>query len=171
MIEFNLDTALVIQLLVSTILPLLVGLVTKTITRAGVKAVLLAGLALATSLLTELGASVAAGTTYDVGRGLLLALPTFLIAVGLHYGLWKPVGAAEKAQELFDPNAAQVSESTRRLIARDQTVAEAARVAVEDALRERGAGQTRRQTNYYAHPDPHVAPVTAEQMNRELGSN
>lgn len=111
MIEFNLDTALVIQLLVSTVLPLLVGLVTKTVTRAGFKAVLLAAFALATSLLTELGAAVAAGTTYDVGRGLLLALPTFLIAVGLHYGLWKPVGAAGKAQELFDSNTIVVHEN------------------------------------------------------------
>lgn len=111
MIEFNLDVALVIQLLVSTVLPLLVGLVTKTVTRPGVKAVLLAVFSLLTSLLVELGAAVSAGTSYDVGQGLLLALPTFLIAVGLHYGLWKPVGAAEKAQELFDPNAIVVQEN------------------------------------------------------------
>lgn len=111
MIDFNLDVALVIQLLVSTVLPLLVGLVTKTVTRPGRKAVLLAGLSLLTSLLVELGASITAGTTYDVGQGLLLALPTFLIAVGLHYGLWKPVGAAEKAQELFDPNTIVVHET------------------------------------------------------------
>lgn len=104
MIAFTLDTALIIQLLVSTVLPLLVGLVTKTVTSPGAKAVLLAGLSLVTSLLVELGASVAAGTSYDLGQGLLLALPTFLIAVGLHYGLWKPVGAAEAAQAVGDPN-------------------------------------------------------------------
>ncbi|MDY0984568.1 hypothetical protein SOM10_11740 [Microbacterium sp. CFBP9023] len=111
MIEFNLDVALVIQLLVSTVLPLLVGLVTKTVTRPGVKAVLLATFSLLTSLLVELGAAVTAGTTYDIGQGLLLALPTFLIAVGLHYGLWKPVGAAEKAQELFAPSTVTVHEN------------------------------------------------------------
>lgn len=105
-IAFTLDTALVIQLLVSTVLPLLVGLVTKTVTRPGVKAVLLGLFALATSLLVELGAAVTAGTTYDIGQGLLLALPTFLIAVGLHYGLWKPVGAAEKAQKMFTSSTA-----------------------------------------------------------------
>lgn len=110
MIAFTLDPALVIQLLVSTVLPLLVGLVTKTVTRPGVKAVLLALFALATSLLVELGAAVTAGTTYDLGQGLLLALPTFLIAVGLHYGLWKPVGAAAKAQELFTPSPAPAEE-------------------------------------------------------------
>jgi hypothetical protein len=97
-IVFTTDPGLVIQLLVSTVLPLLVGLVTTRVTHGGVKAVLLAGLALLTSLLTELGVAFAAGETYDWGRGLLLALPTFLIAVGMHYGLWKPVGAATAAQ-------------------------------------------------------------------------
>lgn len=99
--SFTLDPALIIQLLISTVLPLLVGLITKTTTNPGVKAVLLAVIALATSLLTELGQAVARGETYDIGRGLLLALPTFLIAVGLHYGLWKPVGAAAAAQRTF----------------------------------------------------------------------
>lgn len=106
MIGFTLDAALVIQLVVSTVLPLLVGLVTKTVTRPGAKAVLLAALSLLTSLLVELGASITAGATYDIGQGLLLALPTFLIAVGLHYGLWKPVGAAEKLQEIGSPTVA-----------------------------------------------------------------
>lgn len=105
MISFTLDPALIIQLLVSTVLPLLVGLVTKKITHGGVKAVLLAGLALVTSLLTELGQAIANGVPYDLGQGLLLAIPTFLIAVGLHYGLWKPIGAATKAQELFDSSS------------------------------------------------------------------
>ena len=110
-IAFTLDPALVIQLLVSTVLPLLVGLVTKTVTSGGVKAVLLAGLALVTSLLTELGQAIANGVTYDLGQGLLLAIPTFLIAVGLHYGLWKPTGVTEKAQTLFDSNTITVHES------------------------------------------------------------
>lgn len=101
-IAFTLDPVLVIQLVVSTVLPLLVGLVTKTKTDAGVKAALLAGLALATSLLTELGAAITAGVPYDFGQGLILALPTFLIAVGLHYGLWKPLGASVKMQEIGD---------------------------------------------------------------------
>lgn len=101
MLTFTLDAALVIQLLVSTVLPLLVGLVTKRVTHGGVKAVLLAGFALLTTLLVELGNALAAGEAYDVGRGLLLAVPTFLIAVGMHYGLWKPTGTAVKAQELF----------------------------------------------------------------------
>ncbi len=100
-IIFSLDPALIIQLLVSTVLPLLVGLVTKKVTHGGTKAVLLALFSLATSLLVELGNAIAAAIPYDLGQGLLLALPTFLIAVGLHYGLWKPVGASAAAQQAF----------------------------------------------------------------------
>ena len=111
MITFTLDPLLVIQMLVSTVLPLLVGLVTKTVTRSGVKAILLAGLALITSLLTELGQALSNGVPYDLGQGLLLAIPTFLIAVGLHYGLWKPTGASAKAQALFDSNTITVHEN------------------------------------------------------------
>lgn len=97
-IAFNIDPSLVIQLLVSTVLPLLVGLVTTRVTHAGLKAGLLALAALLTSLLTELGVAIANGVTYDLGRGLLLALPTFLVAVGMHYGLWKPAGASAAVQ-------------------------------------------------------------------------
>jgi hypothetical protein len=97
---FTLDPALVIQLLISTVLPLLVGLVTTRVTNSSAKAWLLAGLSLATSLLVELGDAVASGSTYDVGQGFLLALPTFLIAVGMHYGLWRPAGASEAVQRV-----------------------------------------------------------------------
>lgn len=100
-IAFTLDPALVIGLLVSTVLPLLVGLVTTRVTSGGIKAVLLAALALVTSLLTELGVAVSNGTTYDLGQGLLLAIPTFLIAVGMHYGLWKPTTASAKVQNVL----------------------------------------------------------------------
>ncbi len=97
---FTIDPALVVQLLISTVLPLLVGLVTTRVTDSSKKAWLLAALSLVTSLLTELGQHIATGTTYDIGQGLLLALPTFLIAVGLHYGLWKPTGTTAAVQDI-----------------------------------------------------------------------
>lgn len=100
-LAFNLEPALIVGLLVSTVLPLLVGLVTTRVTSGGVKAVLLAVLALVTSLLTELGVAIGSGQAYDIGQGLLLALPTFLIAVGMHYGLWKPTTASAKAQNVL----------------------------------------------------------------------
>lgn len=105
MITSSIDPALVIQLLVSTVLPLLVGLITTRVTRPGLKAVLLAVAALATSLLTELGVAVTNGVAYDIGAGLLLALPGFLVAVGMHYGLWKPLGASAAVQDVGGPKA------------------------------------------------------------------
>ena len=99
-ITFDLPPALIIGLLVSTVLPLIVGLVTKVTTNASVKAVLLAALAAVTGLLTELLASIQSGTSYDLGAGLVVALIAFLTAAGMHFGLWKPVGAAEAAQKV-----------------------------------------------------------------------
>ena len=95
------DWALIIQLLVSAVLPLLVGLVTKEVTNGAIKAWLLATFSLVTSLLVEVGDALAAGTTYDLGRGLILALPTFISAVAVYYGLWKPTGTAQAAQRAF----------------------------------------------------------------------
>lgn len=100
MIEFNIDPVLAVTLFVGTILPLLVGLVTTRVTHSGVKALLLAGLSLLAALGTELGATWTRGDTYDLGTGLLLALPTFLVAVGMHYGIWKPVGASAAVQSV-----------------------------------------------------------------------
>lgn len=97
-ISFTLDPYLIVALLVSTVLPLLVGLVTTRVTHSGAKALLLAGLALATSLLTEIGVAINSNEPYDLGQGLLLAIPTFLIAVGMHYGLWKPTTTTAKVQ-------------------------------------------------------------------------
>lgn len=100
-IIFNLPPALVIGLLVSTVLPLLVGLVTSRAMKPGLKAVLLAVLSALTGLLTELLNAVNAGAAYDLGTGLVLALTSFLIAVGIHYGLWKPTKVTAAAQDVL----------------------------------------------------------------------
>ena len=101
MIVFNIPPALIIGMLVSTVLPILVGLVTTRVTHSGKKAILLAVLAAVTGLLTELLASVQAGTTYDMGAGLVLAITAFLVAVAMHYGLWKPTTVSSKAQDVL----------------------------------------------------------------------
>ena len=97
-IEFNLPPALILGLLVSTVLPILTGLVTTRVTRPGVRAVILAALAAVTGLGTELLASLNAHVAYDLGNGLFLALTAFLVAVAMHFGLWKPTTIADKAQ-------------------------------------------------------------------------
>lgn len=103
-IVFNLPPALIVGLIVSTILPILTGLVTTRVTSGGVKAVILAALAAVTGLGTELLASIQSETTYDFGTGLVLALTAFLIAVAMHFGLWKPTTVAEKAQNVLVVN-------------------------------------------------------------------
>lgn len=96
--EFTLDGAAVVQLLVAVILPILVGLVTTRVTSESRKAVLLAALSLVTSVLVSLGAAIQEGQTFDLGVALLAAIPTFAIAVASHYGLWKPTGVSAQAQ-------------------------------------------------------------------------
>lgn len=99
MLTFSLDTVQVLQLVLSTLLPLVVAIVTRRVTHGGVKAALLAALSLVTSVLAQIVDALQTGTTLDVGAALLLALPTFIVAVAMHYGLWKPTGAAEAIQE------------------------------------------------------------------------
>ncbi|MFJ2297395.1 hypothetical protein [Oerskovia paurometabola] len=94
-VTFTLAPAIVVQLLVAFLLPVLVGLVTTRVTSSGRRAWLLAGLTLATSLLVELGRALTAGTGYDVGVALLAALPAFVVSVATHYGLWKPAGVTD----------------------------------------------------------------------------
>ena len=99
-ITFTFPPAMILGLIVSTVLPLLVGLVTKTVTSPGKKAVLLALLAAVLAVLTEALAAVQAGTTFDVGRSVIVALAGFLVAVGMHFGMWKPTGLSESAQRV-----------------------------------------------------------------------
>ena len=98
-VAFTLDPLAVVQLLIAFILPVLVGLVTTRVTSGALKAWLLAGLSLVTALLVELARALTAGETYDLGVALLTALPAFVVSVASHYGLWRPTGVTEKAQE------------------------------------------------------------------------
>jgi predicted membrane-bound spermidine synthase len=88
------DLAQVISLLVGVVLPLLTGLVTKTSTSAGFKAVLLLALSAVTAVLTDYLTALNAGTAFDLGTTLLTALGTFLVGVGMHFGIWKPTGVS-----------------------------------------------------------------------------
>jgi hypothetical protein len=87
-----------LTLLVTVLLPLLVGLVTTSTVAGGTKALLLAALAAATGLGGELLDALTRGQVYDLAAGLSTALTAFLIAVGLHYGLWKPLGLSRRLQ-------------------------------------------------------------------------
>lgn len=90
---------MLLTLLAGTVLPLLVGLVTTRDTNSNRKAVLLVLFSVLTPLLAELAHALSTQTPYDLGLALFTALGTFLVGVGLHYGLWKPTGAAGAAQD------------------------------------------------------------------------
>ncbi len=97
---FTVDPATVVQLLVAVVLPIAVGLVTTRVTAGSVKAWLLAGLTLLTSLVVGFGSAVADQAAFDVGKALFLALPQFCISVAMYYGLWKPTGVGAAAQDV-----------------------------------------------------------------------
>lgn len=89
----------ILGLLVGVILPLLVGLVTTRVTSPGIKAVLLALLSALTGFLTEV-----LSDTFDLKTALITWLGAFLVAVGVHYGLWKPTGVSIKLQQIGSKN-------------------------------------------------------------------
>lgn len=102
MISFTFDWPLLLTLLAGTVLPLLVGLVTTRETDPNRKALLLAALSVLIPLASELAQALTTATPYDLGQALFAALATFLVAVGMHFGLWKPTGASASAQR-FGP--------------------------------------------------------------------
>lgn len=99
-VVFSLDPAIIIQLVLSVIMPIAVGLVTTRVTSGAVKAWLLATFTLVASILTQWGAAIAIGGVFDIGLALLAVIPAFAISVATYYGLWKPTGIAGAAQDV-----------------------------------------------------------------------
>jgi hypothetical protein len=80
-----------IMLLSGTVLPFLVALVTARLAWAGLKAIVLAALAAIAGLLNELYTAAGVIADIDWSSAGANAVTTFLIAVGFHFGLWRPV--------------------------------------------------------------------------------
>ena len=99
-VVFSVDPAMVVQLVLAVLLPIAVGLVTTRVTAGSTKAWLLAGLTLVTSVVVQLASAIANEASFDVGLALLAAIPTFAISVATYYGLWKPTGVGEAAQDV-----------------------------------------------------------------------
>lgn len=93
--QVHLDLAYWLGLLVTVVLPILVGLVTTKVTSPAVKATLLLLLTALNGFLVELSARPAG---YSLGTAVVLWLASFATAVALHFGLYKPTGAAAVAQ-------------------------------------------------------------------------
>lgn len=100
MIVFTLDPLMLIQLILTIFMPIAVGLVTTRATSGAIKAWMLAAFTLVTAMLTQLASALSAHMPYDIGVALLTAIPAFAISVSTYYGLWKPTGVAQAAQEV-----------------------------------------------------------------------
>ncbi|MFD5509099.1 hypothetical protein ACFWIB_15160 [Streptomyces sp. NPDC127051] len=92
----SLDRAYWLGLLVSVVLPVLVGLVTTRVTSAGRKAVLLLALSTADGFLVEVIHPVEG---FNAGTAAIMSLVAFAIGVLMHFGLYKPTGVSAKAQD------------------------------------------------------------------------
>lgn len=88
----------ILSLVVTVVLPLVVGLVTKRSMPAGVKAVLLLGLTVATQAITTALEAINSGAAFEWKALASNIVVGFVVAVAAHYGLWKPTGAATAAQ-------------------------------------------------------------------------
>lgn len=79
-----------LEILVSMVLPLIVGIVVKQVAHPAVRSVTLAFLSAVTAV-----ATTGLGTNGEIGTSTVAqAVLSFIIAVGAYYGLWKPTGVA-----------------------------------------------------------------------------
>jgi len=84
------------SLFVGVLLPILVGLVTHDNMPKAVRPVLLLLLSAVSAVLTEFINSNNIGSdNFNWGASCLTALVTFVTAVAVHYGFWKPTGVTE----------------------------------------------------------------------------
>lgn len=96
----NISTAQVISLSVGTVLPLLTALVTRYTANPSVRAIVLLVLSAATSVLSEFGQALATNQSFDIGSTLISVLGTFVVGVGVHYGLWQATGVSDKLKSI-----------------------------------------------------------------------
>lgn len=93
----HIDTAYWLGLVITFVLPLLVGVVTTHITNAAVQAVLLLLFTAVNGFLVEYTGPHPDG--YSVTSAIVLWLVSFATSVAAHFGLWKPTGIARAVQE------------------------------------------------------------------------
>ncbi|RPE40284.1 hypothetical protein EDD90_3320 [Streptomyces sp. Ag109_O5-1] len=97
--QVQLDKAYWLGLVISVVLPVLVGLVTTRVTSASLKSVLLLALSTINGFVVEYAGPHPSG--YSAATAAVLALVSFGTGVLAHFGFWKPIGVAAKAQDSF----------------------------------------------------------------------
>lgn len=104
----DLSSYYLVSVVVAPLLPLLVGLVTKLAASPGLKAVLLLALSAVVGVVNQW---IEAGPDFILTSDLIVAtLVAWVIAVGTHFGLYKPTGIASN----LAPNTGIGSERTYR---------------------------------------------------------
>jgi hypothetical protein len=88
----------VLTLAVSTLLPILVGLVTKASWGGGVRAVVLAALSAVAGVGSSALDAANADAAWDWKMAVITAINAWLIAVASHFGLWKATGVSTWAK-------------------------------------------------------------------------
>lgn len=94
---FGSTLAMVLWLVVTVLMPVAVGLLTKPSTPAAVKSLGLVAASLINGLLSE---ALAAGNGYDWRKAILQAVVSFVIAGASYARLWRPLGVTGAAQQL-----------------------------------------------------------------------
>jgi len=84
------------------VLPILVGLVTKTFTKSVYKVLLLTALNTVQSLLGEAVRTWQDGGTYDLGVALQTLVIALLVSWGAYTNVWKPTEVTDRAQRVGD---------------------------------------------------------------------
>lgn len=102
-----------LSLAITIVLPILVGLVTRQSTAAGVKAVLLLGLAAVKTVLEAWLQAVNTDVVFDWVPVVYSVLINFGIAVAVHYGLFKPSGVSAAAQRSLVADRSPASSGPR----------------------------------------------------------
>jgi hypothetical protein len=86
--------AQLISLVVGTLLPILVALITDRAASGAVKAITLLALSAVASFLSAWLVAINTAADFDFSQAAFGVLTTFIVAVAVHFGFWKPVGAS-----------------------------------------------------------------------------
>lgn len=89
----SISTVQVVSILIGTVIPIVVALVTRSTARPGLKAVVNLGL----SALSGFGTEYINSANFAWQQALLTTVVTFVVSVATYYGLWKPTNVAGSA--------------------------------------------------------------------------
>lgn len=110
-IDFTISWVLILQLVVNSLLPIVVGLVTNSSWAGAWKGALLALLSFVSSLAAEALNSAVTQTPWDLGQALLLGFAGFAVAVATYYGILKDAPITKAAQAVGERDAVAVTPS------------------------------------------------------------